>query len=144
MKGTEERAEREGVSWRYRARGGEYWHYRWHTGYVAWLLHRVTGLLITLYLIFHVWTLLSMAQGRAAFDRVMEAVQQPPFIAGEILLLALLIFHAVNGLRICLIDFGSGSLAHRKLFWLFLLLGLLLFLMGAYPLLELFTLKFPG
>ena len=142
----EVRGEREdrGIPRREWGRGSEYWHYRWHTGYVAWVLHRVTGLLITLYLVFHVWTLLSMAEGRAAFDRVMEAVQQPLFIAGEIALLALLIFHSVNGLRICVIDLGRGSVAHRKLFWLFLLVGVLLFLVSAYPLLELFILKFPG
>ena len=27
--------------------------YRWHAGFVAWLLHRITGLLLILYLFLH-------------------------------------------------------------------------------------------
>ncbi len=37
--------------------------YRWHAGYVAWLLNRITGILITFYLVMHIWVIHHLAHG---------------------------------------------------------------------------------
>jgi succinate dehydrogenase / fumarate reductase cytochrome b subunit len=92
--------------------------YRVKTGFAAWLLMRATGLALTLYLALHVWVLSRLAQGPAAFDRLMGTLQAPLFHALEVLLAAGIVFHAANGVRLILIDFGTGSNYQKPLLWL--------------------------
>ncbi|MBL7191173.1 succinate dehydrogenase, cytochrome b556 subunit, partial [bacterium] len=48
-------------------------HYKWKTGMWAWILHRATGIGITIYLAMHVWVVSSL-QNPERFDRVMAFV----------------------------------------------------------------------
>ena len=50
-----------------------------HSGSIAWVLHRISGLILLLYLILHLWGLGSAAGGKAAFDNQMEAFSGPLF-----------------------------------------------------------------
>jgi len=44
-----------------------------------------------------------------------------------VVLLACLIYHALNGVRELIIDFGSGALYHKKLFWAVMIIGLVIY-----------------
>ncbi|MCL6563201.1 MAG: succinate dehydrogenase, cytochrome b556 subunit [Firmicutes bacterium] len=70
--------------------------------------HRITGLLILGYLYLHLALLSSvlLPQGPRDFNAVAQVVERPPFLAGDLLLFALLLYHAVNGLRLVLVDLG--------------------------------------
>ena len=91
--------------------------YRWHTGSVAWLLHRLTGLALTLYIVLHIWVVHHLSLGPGEFDEMMAAVQSPLFRLLEVGLLATVLFHSFNGLRILLFDIGVAVKAQRKVFW---------------------------
>jgi succinate dehydrogenase / fumarate reductase, cytochrome b subunit len=118
--------------------------YKWRTGGISWILHRVTGVGITVYLLIHILTVSNLLKGETAFNKAMETVQQPIFILGEIALLGAIVFHALNGIRILIIDFGKGSLYQKKLFWIFMVLAAIIFVIGTLPILHLFTETFPG
>jgi len=88
-----------------------------HPGTWSWLLHRITGVALTLYLFMHFWVLSSATQGREAFDQRLAQVQMPLFKILEVLLIAIIAFHLWNGLRIILVDFALFTKAQRRLLW---------------------------
>ena len=77
--------------------------YRGHGGMWSWVGHRVTGVVIFFYLLVHV------------LDTALVRVSR------EAGLVAAIIFHALNGLRIILVDFWKGGTQHHKtLLWIVL------------------------
>jgi succinate dehydrogenase / fumarate reductase cytochrome b subunit len=90
--------------------------YRWHAGSVAWVLHRVTGLALLGYLFVHIWALRSLVKGHQAFQAEMELFTTPVFKVAEWLLFAVVLFHALNGIRIVVVDFSQqGAWRQRAL-----------------------------
>ncbi|HEX04151.1 MAG TPA: succinate dehydrogenase, cytochrome b556 subunit, partial [Bacteroidetes bacterium] len=93
-----------------RTRG--YFHYRWQTGQIAWLLHRLTGLALVLYVSLHVWVISSLQLGEGTFSATMAYVASPLFRFLEVGLLFCVIYHALNGLRLIAIDFFGATEKH--------------------------------
>lgn len=90
-------------------------HYRKHTGSWAWILHRITGLGLTLYILIHIIALMGLLKGEKAFNEEMALFSTPVFVFFEWALGALVMFHALNGIRIALIDFGNGARYHKQI-----------------------------
>jgi succinate dehydrogenase / fumarate reductase cytochrome b subunit len=109
--------------------------YRWQfSGMVAWVIQRVTGLLLLVYLLLHVRTVSKLSEGPEAFDAAIATFRSPLFRLLEIGLLATVILHALNGIRITLIDLGVGGDRQRHLFWALAIgVGAIVFLAGAIP-----------
>ena len=105
----------------------------YRTGTVAWLLHRLSGLLILAYLYFHLIVLSSVVWpgGPRAFDRVVASLTTPPFIVADLALFAIILYHALNGVRLLILDLGWGLDRQRPLFWSALILGALALLCAA-------------
>ncbi len=114
-------------------------HYRLHAGYLAWLLHRVTGLGLALYLFLHIWVTHTIGRGRESFDQVMVLLQSPLAHVAEVLLLGAVVFHGLNGIRIVLIDYGSAADRgpHRSWVWGTLAVSVALAVAGGIPMLRL-------
>lgn len=89
--------------------------YRRYSGSWAYILHRLTGIGLIVYLFVHIWALTSLTRGRAAFAEEMVTFTSPPFKIAEWLLGALVMFHAFNGIRIAVVDLGNGARYHKKL-----------------------------
>ena len=89
--------------------------YRKHSGSWAWILHRLTGLGLTAYILLHIVALTGLLKGEAAFNEEMRLFSSPVFLFGEWLLGTLVMFHAINGVRIVLIDFGNGARYHKQI-----------------------------
>jgi len=110
--------------------------YRYFTGSLAYVLHRITGLALLVYLFFHIQSI--TAAGKAdpsSYDVLMRRFQEPDFKIGEILLYGALLFHGINGIRILLVDFVvQRTHWHKKIFWLFTLVVVVLLVVGAVPL----------
>jgi succinate dehydrogenase / fumarate reductase cytochrome b subunit len=106
--------------------------YKWRAGAVSWLLHRITGVGITIFLGMHFWSQAEIYSGPEKFNAVMRFYQLPIIKVGEIVLMAAIIFHAMNGLRIVLVDFGQGARFHRKLLWGLSSLGGVLFIWATW------------
>ena len=105
------------------------------SGMLAHWIQRSTGLLLLFYLFLHVRTIYALSQGPAAFDRAVGQFRGPFFKLLEIALLGAVILHALNGVRITLLDLGLPHQRQRRLFWTWSIgLGALIFLAGAIPL----------
>ncbi len=86
-----------------------------NAGNFSYWAHRITGIGLSIYLLLHVYVLSSAISGPEKFTQRMQDVQNPLFALLEILLLAGVFFHMLNGLRITLVDF-FGWTRHHKLF----------------------------
>ncbi len=74
---------------------------------VLFLLHRLTGMALLVFLITHIWAVsTAMLGGEAMFNAVMGILARPAFFAVELFLFGCLIFHALNGLRLILNERG--------------------------------------
>jgi len=71
-------------------------------------------------------------RGEAAFNEEMALFSTPIFLVLEWLLCVLVMFHATNGVRIVLVDFGSGAKNHKKILVLVYTFSILLVLGMAY------------
>ncbi len=103
-------------------------------GMTAWVLQRVTGILLLFYLFLHVETIHQLSAGPAEFNRQLAFYSTPMFKLLEIGLLATVILHALNGIRLTVLDLGFGHRRQKKLFWVLVIgVGAALFIAGAVP-----------
>jgi succinate dehydrogenase / fumarate reductase cytochrome b subunit len=86
-------------------------------GSVSWLLHRVTGVALVVYLVPHFVTIHSARDGREALNAVLGWYAGPLIAATEWVLVLGVAFHLFNGLRIIAVDFFDLSHTQRALFW---------------------------
>lgn len=110
--------------------------YRYFTGSLAYVLHRVTGLALLVYLFFHIQSVTAASNADPSqYDVLMRRFQEPDFKIGEILLYGALLFHGINGIRILLVDLVvQRTHWHKKLFWVATALIVALLIIGAIPL----------
>jgi len=87
------------------------------TGTAAWLLQRLSGVFLTVYLIAHIFVIGTAARGEDSFDDLMSTFDKAPFLVLDAGLLGIVAFHAVNGLRLILFDFAIGLRYQKALFW---------------------------
>jgi succinate dehydrogenase / fumarate reductase membrane anchor subunit len=91
-----------------------------------WLLQRITAVLLVVLLGLHLWTS-NFATDWAPLLRTVV----------DISLLALTLFHGLNGIRTIVLDFGLGYQARRFLLVSLWMLGFVAFLFGMYGVWEL-------
>ncbi|HEX5857956.1 MAG TPA: succinate dehydrogenase, cytochrome b556 subunit [Microbacterium sp.] len=92
--------------------------YRGREGMWSWVLHRITGVAIFFFLLVHVLDTALIRVSPEAYDAVLGTYKNPIMGIGEVVLVAAIVFHAYNGLRIIVVDFWSkGARYHRQLFW---------------------------
>lgn len=77
---------------------------RGHTAYWAFIVHRVSGIALALFLPAHFWLLGSALQGEVALDARLRWTEQPLVIAGEWVLVILLAAHLAGGLRVLALE----------------------------------------
>jgi fumarate reductase subunit D len=75
-------------------------------GYRAFLLHRLSGLGLALFLPFHFLALAQSLRGEAALQSFLHWTDHPLFKIAEWGLVCLLAAHLLGGLRLLLIEFG--------------------------------------
>jgi len=93
-----------------------YFTYRGGPGQWSWLLHRLAGVGVFLFLLIHIVDIALIGWGPKAFNRLLFLYRYPPFRIGEVILVAAVLYHALNGIRICVIDFWPETMAwHRRL-----------------------------
>lgn len=106
--------------------------YKKHAGSWAWILHRVTGLGLTVYILVHIIALMTLLNGEAAFNEEMAFFRTPVFLFFEWLLGSLVMFHALNGIRIALIDLANGARYHKQILIFVYILGIIMIAGMAY------------
>jgi succinate dehydrogenase / fumarate reductase cytochrome b subunit len=90
--------------------------YRGREGMWSWVLHRITGTAIYFFLLVHILDTALVRVSPEAYNAVIGTYKTPIMGLGELALVAAIGFHALNGLRIILIDFWNPKY-QRVLFW---------------------------
>jgi succinate dehydrogenase / fumarate reductase cytochrome b subunit len=91
----------------YLGAGGWVWGGAYKLERYLYLLHRITGLGIILFGFFHlIETTFFRMQGQTVWEATMALLQKPWFEAGLYLVSIAFVFHALNGLRLILQEFG--------------------------------------
>jgi succinate dehydrogenase / fumarate reductase cytochrome b subunit len=101
----------------------------------AFIANRLSGIGLTFYLVLHLVVLHKLAQGPGAYDDFVRLAQSPLIKAGEVVLIAAVVFHGLNGLRLILHTFGLGL---RQRTGLVLIIVLATLLMGIWFALHIF------
>ncbi|MFB9378732.1 succinate dehydrogenase, cytochrome b556 subunit [Kineococcus gynurae] len=92
--------------------------YRGREGMWSWVMHRISGVLIFFFLFVHVLDTATVRVSPEIYDGVIGQYKNPVMGLGEAGLVGAVLFHALNGVRIILVDFWSkGTQNQRKLFY---------------------------
>jgi fumarate reductase subunit D len=78
---------------------------RAHPAFWAFVVHRVSGLLLVLFLPLHFWLLSQALDGAAALDDALRWVDRPVFKLAGWGLVVLLAAHLAGGLRVLALEF---------------------------------------
>lgn len=88
--------------------------YRGHEGMWSWVLHRITGVAIYFFLLVHVLDTATVRLDPELYNVVMASYKTPIMGLGEAGLVAAIVFHAFNGLRIILVDMTAWASRHQR------------------------------
>ncbi len=91
----------------------------------VWAAHRITGLLLLAFLIFHLFTLSSILRGEVAYNRILSFMESPVMKVGEIMLLWVVLFHSLNGFRLILFNLFP-TINHKRFAYSILIMSLIL------------------
>ncbi len=105
------------------------------TGFISFFLRRLTGVALVLYLFMHMWVIGSSLGGPASFDQRLAMVQGPLFTLLEVLLLAAVIYHAIDGLRLLIVHYFKVTEYRKSLFYAAFAVTVIIFIAGAIPML---------
>lgn len=100
--------------------------YRGNEGMWSWVLHRITGVAIFFFLLVHVLDTALIRVAPDAYDAVIGFYKNPIMGIGEIFLVAAIVYHAFNGLRIIAVDTWTwATRRQRQLWWTVLILWII-------------------
>jgi succinate dehydrogenase / fumarate reductase cytochrome b subunit len=98
-------------------------------------IQRLTGVGLLAYLFLHVHTI-NLLREQKSFDEALSQFRAPVFKLAEVALLGCVILHALNGIRLTMVDMGVGLSRQRQIFWWMAIgVGAVLFIAGAIPML---------
>ena len=89
----------------------------------AYALNRITGIGLVVYLYLHLVVLSLLLRGQAAWDVFVTVARSPYVLALDVFLLAGILIHGLNGLRITLTSFGIGLGAQKAVFVLVMIVS---------------------
>jgi len=92
--------------------------YRGGIGQWSFIFHRLTGIGVLVFLCLHILDTALIVLGPEHYNRIIQLYRVPFFRVMEVGLFACVLFHALNGVRIILIDFWEGLTRYqRELFY---------------------------
>jgi succinate dehydrogenase / fumarate reductase, cytochrome b subunit len=95
--------------------------YRGDPGMWSWVLHRITGATIFFFLFVHVLDTALVRVSPEAYNEVIETYKTPLVGLMEMGLVVAVLYHALNGVRVILIDFWQhGPKYQRLMLWIVL------------------------
>src|SRR3546814_13680722 len=79
--------------------------YRNHPTFWAFVVHRVSGLCLALFLPFHLYVLALALEGEARLDGFLRWTENPAVKLAETILVVLLAAHVAGGIRLLAVEF---------------------------------------
>ena len=111
--------------------------YRGDPGMWSWVAHRITGVLTFFFLFVHVLDTALVRVSPNAYNQVIETYKTPFVNLLEVGLVGAVLYHALNGIRIMLVDFWSkGPKYQRVMLWSLIGVWVLVMIPGTYFMLE--------
>ena len=92
--------------------------YRGREGQIAWMLHRLAGLGVFVFLAFHILDVFLMSFGPEPFNTLLFFYHQ--FAFKLLIVFGLfpgVIYHALNGMRVVIIDFWPDMGRRQAMLW---------------------------
>ena len=103
------------------------------TGFISFALRRFTGLALVLYLFLHIWVIGSAISGAETFDARLNFVQSPIFKVAEVALLAAVIYHAFDGIRLLIINWFKVTDRRKSMWYAVFVISAILVIAGGVP-----------
>ncbi|WP_325100626.1 succinate dehydrogenase, cytochrome b556 subunit [Rhodococcus sp. P-2] len=98
----------------------------------SWVLHRITGVATFFFLFVHVLDTALVRVNPDTYDAVIDTYKNPVVGLMEIGLVGVVLYHALNGVRVMLVDFWSkGPKYQRVMLWTILTIWFLVMIPGA-------------
>lgn len=92
--------------------------YKGDVGQYAWALHRLTGAGIFAFLLIHILDIMLVGLGRDLYDHTVGFYANAFIVPMEIMLVGAVIYHTLNGIRVCMVNFSSsGPVREKSAFW---------------------------
>jgi succinate dehydrogenase / fumarate reductase cytochrome b subunit len=91
--------------------------YRGSEGMVAWAFHRISGIAIWAFVLLHVFDIYLSGSDPKVYDDLLSFYASPLGRVLEVLLGGALLYHALNGVRILLMDFWPWLTVYHKVIW---------------------------
>ena len=88
--------------------------YRGREGMWSWVAHRITGVMIFFFLFVHVIDTAMVRVSPDAYNSAVETYKNPVVGLMEVGLVAAVLFHALNGIRVVLVDFWEKGPRHQR------------------------------
>ena len=111
--------------------------YRGREGMWTWVAHRVTGVLIFFFLFAHVLDTALVRVSPDSYNKIMDTYKTPLVNLMEVGLVGAVLYHALNGIRVMLIDFwDKGTKYQKQMSYVVVALVLLVMIPGTYYMVE--------
>lgn len=88
--------------------------YRVSWSQLAWFGHRLSGIGVLIFLFLHIVETATVSFGPGVYDWTQTLYHNLPAKLGEVLLMAALVYHSLNGLRVIAMDFWPGLTVHYR------------------------------
>ncbi|MFI9535633.1 succinate dehydrogenase, cytochrome b556 subunit [Nocardia fusca] len=88
--------------------------YRGDPGMWSWALHRITGVTVFFFLFVHVLDTALVRVSPQMYDETIAVYKTPIVALMEMGLVFCVLFHALNGVRVILVDFWSNGPRYQK------------------------------
>jgi succinate dehydrogenase / fumarate reductase cytochrome b subunit len=105
------------------------------TGFISFFLRRFTGLVLVVYLGVHMWVIGAATQGAETFNARLEVFEAPVLKILEILLLAAVLYHGFDGIRLIIVHYFDVTDYRKSLFYAAFAMAALLTVVGGIPIL---------
>ena len=84
---------------------------------LAWAFHRISGIAIWVFVVLHVIDIYLVGGNPRQYDELLAFYASVPGRVLEVLLGGALLYHALNGLRITVMDLWPAMTAYQRQIW---------------------------
>jgi len=111
------------------------------TGAIAWLLQRISAVILFILLIYHFVYYHFISAGNYLWDKVVAKMQSPWFNLLQFIFLVTALYHGLNGIWMISEDYIHNKFRRMFIFGLILMVGLALFFIGVLTIIKISSLK---
>lgn len=101
-------------------------------GMWAFVLNRITGIGLVVYLALHLVVLSLLAAGEESWDAFVRLARSPIILIVDVVLIAGLLIHGLNGIRVGLVGLGFGVRNQKTAFVALMIVALIVLIYAAW------------